>query len=407
MLNLAPRAGIAGLDENLHIDQAHAALGLPRPGRVRSRPGARAGVAGYLSSRVRRQLPRILKPQGNENSERLGERAAAEAYKHGVYFQDWTYLVCTNRSSGTLRWRKGRQETFGSTQRLMPLVLDSGAFRIHSGRASRWASLENYLQAIDLTSPRGFAAFDVIGDQEASRERFERMSSLGYGPERGCFPVWQVRELWNGQATVTGLNWRALPEGARCAVANARIAARDPTLRHYAQKSGLIGLGGMVQGPIPRDYRACYIAELCRCFPDHQFWALGQANYKVVNGLGQLERLARVWVDGSWWIHGACTSRFGVIKNGLIHILKLEGTGARCFFTLVELMAANLRCILGAYAGLWQFPTMRLLPDLEDEGDLRELKTHLRANQLSMFGPQGLLQAEEKSFAEPAQVVTK
>src|SRR5437868_6222633 len=68
-----------------------------------------------------------------------------------------------------------------------------------------------------------------------------------------------------------------------------------------------------------------------------------QASAMVVNGLGQLGILDRVSCDGSWWIHHARTEQFAVVQDGLLKSLRLTHTSASSFFTLSELMAANLR----------------------------------------------------------------
>jgi len=379
--------GIGGLD---HLGKVRAAVGIAGLNDQSVTRAAHAGVAGYLSSKVRQRLPRMLTPRGDTQRSGLGDRAAEIAYAHGVYFVDFSYLACTtgtgNGTEPHLRWRSGRAEVFGPGRRVMPLYLDAGAYRLYTGHAPRWVSRETYLAAIDLLGPEGFAAFDVIGDQAVTQTNFDWMCAAGYGPERGCFPVWQVRESYDHHATMAGVNWRAVPDEARCAVANARLAARDPVLRYYAARSSLIGLGGMVRGPIPRDVRHWYIAELARLFPDHHFWALGQANYKVVNGLGSLGLLDRISLDGTWWLLDAACDRFGVVKDGQIVMLSLEGW-AQSLFTIEELMAANLRCILGAYAGLWQFPPMPLLPNLRDPEAVQELQQHLQTTQLELFGP--------------------
>ena len=44
------------------------------------------------------------------------------------------------------------------------------------------------------------------------------------------------------------------------------------------------------------------------------------------------------------------------MQGGLVRSLRLTHTGAETFLTLHELMAANLRAVLAAYAGLWTFP---------------------------------------------------
>lgn len=345
------------------------------------------GVAGNLGSTTRAELPDLLEPPRSTDRTRLGDRAAAEGWKHGVYFADYTYVVCTaDRGRGEqLRWRSGREPIFGPG-RMLPLYLDSTAYRRWTGTAPRWASLDSYLQAIELVQPQGYAAYDVIGDQVQSVRYFNDMAAIGYGPDRGCFPVYHVRPRWSDRLSMVGSGWNGLPEDARCAVANAQRAASDPVMQYYAGKNRLIGLGGMVKGPCPRDVRHYYIAELCRLYPDHQFWALGQANFKVVNGLGRMGLLERVWTDGTWWILDAACERFAVVMDGEIKMLSLEGAAAS-FFTITECMAANLRSLMSAYAGLWEWPPPDPIPlDQNDPLEARELYERMHAAQLKLFG---------------------
>ena len=111
-----------------------------------------------------------------------------------------------------------------------------------------------------------------------------------------------------------------------------------------------------------------------------------QASAMVVNGLGQLGLLDRVSTDGSWWIHHARTEQFAVVQDGLLKSLRLTHTGASSFFTLPELMAANLRSLLSAYAGLWTFPAPTEVPtDLRDPDVRFELRRRLASVQLDLF----------------------
>ena len=144
------------------------------------------------------------------------------------------------------------------------------------------------------------------------------------------------------------------------AVANARAVANDPVFRFFAERYGRVMIGGMVNGPCPRMVRHIYIGELLRHFPDLHIWGLGQASNVVVNGLGSIGALDRTWVDGSWWIKDAVAERFAVVDRGLITMLNL-GNGnhdIESFFTLPEMMAANLRSLLAAYEGLIEWPKL-------------------------------------------------
>ena len=311
---------------------------------------------------------------------RLGDRVAARGHEHAVLFADYTYVVKTNGGDG-VTWRKGREEVFGPVHRRLSVGFDSAAYRRFRGTAPRWADdLQTYLAAIELADPELWAAYDVIGDQAATNDNIERMAAEGFCVEGRFWPVWQVRESWDDRAGVrlSGLAYRNVPERARTAIANARLAAQDPTLRRMVERWGRVMLGGMVKGPIPRDYRGWYIWELTNQFPEARWWALGQANFKVVNQLGQLGVLHRVSTDGSWWILDSACERFAVLQDGVIVMHSLEGV-ARSFFTIVELMAANLRSLLAAYmnahgACLWDWPPPPPLPlDQHDEAQAQEL----------------------------------
>ncbi len=111
-----------------------------------------------------------------------------------------------------------------------------------------------------------------------------------------------------------------------------------------------------------------------------------QASATLVNRLGQLGLLDRVSTDGSWWIHHARIEQFAVVQDGLLKSLRLTHTGAASFFTLLELMAANLRSLLSAYAGLWAFPAPAEVPtDLRDPDVRLELRRRLSPVQLNLF----------------------
>jgi hypothetical protein len=64
----------------------------------------------------------------------------------------------------------------------------------------------------------------------------------------------------------------------------------------------------------------------------------------------------------------------------------LTHTGARSFFTLTELMAANLRSLLSAYSGLWAFPGPPEVPtDLADRDARLELRRRVRVAEREVF----------------------
>ena len=341
---------------------------------VNTRPLMRAadpliGIAGNWGSTLRPHVERVVAPAPVVGEQRLGDRAALESWRRACYLLDYTYLACPDRATGRMRYRPGFDAMCAPSTRRLPHYLDSAAYREYTGDAPHWSSYERYLEAIDLMRPDGAMAKDTVGDQAASLRGYERMCADGY---RGVtVPVFQIMPGW-----VAGLSVEV----------NARLAARDPVLRRYCDAAPLVAVGGLNQSPVPRAERHVYLAVLCRSFPGTQWWGLGQANPVVVNGLGRAGLLDRVWVDGSWWIHDARAEKIAVLEDGLVKTISLTRTGARSFFPLLELMGANLRSLLAAYAGLWTFPGPARVPTDMDDLDARlELRRRLTGTQPALF----------------------
>ena len=204
-------------------------------------------------------------------------------------------------------------------------------------------------------------------------------------------PVWQAREALRWARHPRADRASYLRDAAGQAVHNGRLAAADPELRRYVEEAPLVAIGGLAQSPCPAEVRYLYLAELCRAFPETRFWALAQASAPVVNGLGRLGLLDRVYTDGSWWIHHARCEQLAVVEDGLLRSIRLTRTGARGFFTLPELMAANLRSLLSAYAGLWTFPGPPAVPTAMEDADARlELRRRMGYAQLDLFDRLGV-----------------
>jgi hypothetical protein len=241
-LNTAPKAtvGIAGVN-------------------TRPLQSATLGVAGNWGSTLRPYVRRIVNGAPNIGSSRLGDRAAQACWGHASYLLDYTYVMCPDRSRRRLRFRPGFAQFCAPESRLLPLYLDSAAYREASGTAPSWSSYTRFCQAIELIRPDGAMARDVVGDQIASLDGYERLCSDGYGDV--VIPVWQVRPAWDETAT---------------AATNGRLACRDATLRAYVERSAIVAIGGLVHGPCPRSNRHQFLAEFVRSFPDTHFWALGQ-----------------------------------------------------------------------------------------------------------------------------------
>lgn len=381
--------GIAGVNTRPLFRTALGIAGLDRTSK------AALAIAGNMSSPLRRSLSADLLKRSTPLSRRkLGDRIASRTWERSLWFPDWTYLVCTDRE-GNIRWRNERQAMFSVEARQahseevgapVRLFLDSSAYRRRSGQAPSWATYENYLKAIDLVRPEAFMAWDVFGDAAASLQGYQRMVEDGYG--QGCIPVWPITASWDNRAGAV-IEWSMnASEAVRTAIANARLAVRDPVFQYMAARSHLVAIGGMVQGPCPREVRHIYLAELCRLMPDHQFWAMGQASHVVINGLNQYGLLDRVWLDGSWWILHAMTDQIAILQNGLIKNIDLRYTGATTTLTGAELMLCNLRSGVGAYLKEWSAPGPPAVPtEMRDIDALMELKKRIEreTSQMTLF----------------------
>jgi hypothetical protein len=226
---------------------------------TRALQAATLGIAGNWGSALRPHVERITSSSLATNGVRLGDRASRACWARACYLLDYTYLACPDRDSGVLRYRSGFAGLYAPETRRLPLYLDSAAYREAAGTAPAWSSHQRYCEAIALIRPDGAMARDVLDDQEASRQGYERLCGDGYG--HIVIPVWQARPAWNPTCDAS---------------ANGRLAASDATLRAYAARAPVVAIGGLVQGPCPRVARHLYLAELVRAFPDTHFWALGQ-----------------------------------------------------------------------------------------------------------------------------------
>jgi hypothetical protein len=382
--------GIAGVNTSRVLDSAHGA--------------AAVGIAGNLpAGRYTTGLPLLGAGSGGDQS--LGDRAQREAHRAGVWFLDYTYIVCT-APRGRLVWRQGREAVFGRAARTLPLYLDSTGFRRMMGTAPRWASsIARYVEAIDLTDPDAFMSFDNPLDQAESLAGQAHLERI-YGDDPRLWPVWSVRWNWSsnpsyrlhdlpgwGKGVLHHLVPRAveqtlpgagvLEQWARLAIANAVATARDPAFQAMAGRYQQIAIGGMVKGPCPRVVRHLYFLALAALYPDHRWWGLGQANYATANGLARVGLLDRVSCDGSWWLADALCHKIAYVHNGLIVTVNLGGAGRETFLTTGERMASLLRSLLSLWAGLITWPDAPTLPfDFRDLAQLTELQQVYQAAQL-------------------------
>lgn len=361
----------------------------------------------------------------SEGSNRLGDTAARTAWRRGVWFADYSYIVTPFSEteaggytrSERMNWRNGRDLTFSQERRALPLYIDSCGYRREiTGTAPKWAHDFNlYTKAIDFIQPEGYAAWDYPQDRQKSLTALDQLNHT-YPNDSRLWPVFSIRWTWDNDAH---LSFARLPGWAskslasliplnrtqrqfkeetrermvRQAIANALVMADDKDFRMMVNKYGKVMLGGMVGCECNRMARHIFAAVLAHLFPDVQFWLLGQACATVINGLGSLGLLEKVWTDGTWWIKDATADRFAFVEDGLITMHSFETKKKKgekrqrrhTFFTLAEMMAANLRSLLAAYEGLVEWPPPAPLPlDLVDVAQAMELKRRFQAAQLEL-----------------------
>jgi hypothetical protein len=132
-------------------------------------------------------------------SARLGDLAASACWTRACYLLDYTYLTYPDRVTRSLRYRSGFARLCAPESRKLPVYLDSAAFREAPGTAPPWSSYARYSAAIDLIRPDGAMARDVLDNQDASREGYDRLCRDGYRDV--VIPVWQAAPP--GTRTVT------------------------------------------------------------------------------------------------------------------------------------------------------------------------------------------------------------
>ena len=422
--------GVAGINTNGVVQASKMGAGIDVSSNGLQRPAV--GVAGLDGSGAREAVrlhkrDEVLGQLTNDNN-RLGDRAARDAWHRGVWFADFTYITTPYQETENggyvlgdeMRWRNGRELTFSTDNRSLPLFIDSCGYRRElTGTAPNWAKdFEVYPAAIELIRPEGYASWDYPRDRSSSMEAlYELMRLFPQDVDNGrLWPVFSIRWTWDDKAhlgfgRLPGWSTRKLAyliplnrtqrqfkestreRWARQAIANALTLAADPDFRMMVDRFGRVMLGGMVGSKCPRMARHIFTAVLCELFPDVQFWLLGQANFATINGLGMLGLLDQVWTDGTWWLKDATCERFAYVEDGLITMHSFETNAPskdgrwriETFFTLTEMMAANLRSLLAAYEGLWSWPPPEPLPlDLLHVDQAAELKRRYQAAQLEL-----------------------
>ncbi|HWQ14441.1 MAG TPA: hypothetical protein VNL77_16695 [Roseiflexaceae bacterium] len=394
-------------------------LGIAGDIRLNNPSGAALGIAGNLTARLRPAVEDALEMAAAAlahnarqarvtiASERLGDVAAKVAARYGFLFSDFCYLVTVDRANGHITWQKGRETLFHRNLRALPLAIDSSGYRrCISGTAPRWATLPRYLEAIWLIQPEECAAWDDPRSRAASLASLREMDGC-LPPDVRLWPVFSIRWLeepaaisphripatWARRHVLAGLipltrTQQPITEATRDAAARKALAyalavAEDPDFRAMAARYGRVMIGGMLHfAGLPRMARHIFGSALHALMPGVDIWLLGCANWQTINGLGVLETLLALRLDGSSWLHDARANYGAFLDGGLITIQRLTGAHADRasplripFFTLTELAACHLRAQLSAYAGIWRWPTAPTLPlDIRDAEQIRTLR---------------------------------
>ena len=408
-LDRTAKVAIAGINTRPVVEASRGAVGLET--------GAHAETLAHVGQLAERDqaLGAI-----SRDSQRLGDRAAREAWQRALWFSDFSYIV-KQAPGNRVQWREGREVVFGRPYRQLPLGLDSAGFRRCLTRtAPRWTNIPScYVAAIELIDPDCYAAYDYPENREETlRSLRDLMAMFPSDITNGrMWPIFSVRWTYRDDAHLdfarlpgwAGRNLAALIPvtrtqrlftdatrelWARQAIANALILAKDPDFRWMAETFGQVMIGGMVKCKLARMARHIFAAVLAHVMPGVHFWLLGQASFAVINGLGTLGLLDRISTDGTWWVSESACDRTSVLENGLITMLSLglprtkDGAhryGRQSFFTTTELMAGNLRSLLSAYQGLWTWPPPEPLPlDLFDLDQATELRQRLQMAQLEL-----------------------
>ena len=95
------------------------------------------------------------------------------------YLLDYTYVTCPT-GQRSLRYRSGFARTVLSRNRRLPVYLDSAAYREAAWARLHPGAVTPLLRCIDLIRPDGAMARDVLGNQDASREGYDRLCRDGY-----------------------------------------------------------------------------------------------------------------------------------------------------------------------------------------------------------------------------------
>ena len=378
-----------------------AMLGIAGDIRPANETGIACGVAGL-------QIGTFRPPLGSFTSARLGERAARHSPGRALFLSDFCYLVALDRSTGKLRWSNRRAELFAHDVRQHPLLLDSSGYRrCMSGTAPRWATLERYVEAIELIRPDGYAAWDDPTDRHESERALATLEAL-IPDDAGRWPVFSARWVSPQGLSLNGLPaaWASydrleclIPlnrtqrhytagqreQWARAAIAYGLAIGADPLFQRMAARYGRVMIGGLVRfSGVHRLARHLIAATLHALYPDVHIWLLGQASFAVINGLGMLGLLDYVYSDGSWWWQDGRADQIAYVERGLLTMLSLAGTKPdirdanrpQTFFTLTEICAANLRALLAAYAGVISWPSV---PPPDDPRDQQQLRAYRNA----------------------------
>ena len=213
--------GISGLDRTAKV-----AVAGPNTRRIVESARGAMGIAGNLGGGARQEIAENVVDVAafkrrddaigdiSRQSQRLGDRAAREAWRNGIWFADFTY-VCTRyedsgnggytlRANGGIGWRNGRQAVFGREHRDLPFFIDSCGYRREiTQTAPQWAGDFNvYPAAIEILDPDGYAAWDYPQDRVRTLQALRELMALFPDDTTSgrMWPVFSVRWTWDNSA---------------------------------------------------------------------------------------------------------------------------------------------------------------------------------------------------------------
>jgi hypothetical protein len=246
---VAAYIGIAGEPNSTKLRAAgqamHSIAGSPSSWSQSAARRALVGVAAANTGQLVDAAGRALSGQRGTWSG-VADRTQVSGAGAACWLLDYSY-VCTpyvptgngHAATEQMHWRAGREAVFGKAARTIPLIFDSGSYRIYlTGTAPAWMTLARFVQAILLADPDGFMTQDDPSSLEATLANYAALEAALPGDPRHI-PVWSCRWLWTD---TPGLALNELRLG--------RVLAGqpDPAQRHPAPLQGQHAGAGRAPG---------------------------------------------------------------------------------------------------------------------------------------------------------------